>query len=253
MSGWRPFHIGASLLASSESTPSPSSPSVTSSATTSFDKREFRPAARQVHRAKPVAPLGQGWMATSPVLVQFQWSLLDKTGLQCVKASRAAASFVTSGLSEVLDLSSPSELSLFPAFEAASSENKNSNSYNGVITVLLFTLIQKDIFGLLDSAWTCAIPIKCHPFYRHFWTTIRHTIFAERKRMVLLGSGCGTVGRAVASDTRDTWFESSHRQFLFTVYRIEERTMRTKRGREFFSFWLLCKCQFFADKHLFKH
>ena len=69
-----------------------------------------------------------------------------------MKARRAAASFVTSGLSEVLDLSSPSELSLFPAFEAASSENKNSNSYNGVITVLLFTLIQKDIFGLLDSA-----------------------------------------------------------------------------------------------------
>ena len=25
-----------------------------------------------------------------------------------------------------------------------------------------------------------------------------------------MGSGCGSVGRAVASDTRDLWFESSH-------------------------------------------
>ena len=30
--------------------------------------------------------------------------------------------------------------------------------------------------------------------------------------MHLLGSGCGTVGRAVASNTRDLWFESQHRQ-----------------------------------------
>ena len=29
-----------------------------------------------------------------------------------------------------------------------------------------------------------------------------------------LGSGCGAVGRAVASDTRDPRFESSHRQNL---------------------------------------
>ena len=27
-----------------------------------------------------------------------------------------------------------------------------------------------------------------------------------------LGSGCGSVGRAVASNTRGPWFESSHRQ-----------------------------------------
>ena len=29
-------------------------------------------------------------------------------------------------------------------------------------------------------------------------------------------TGYGTVGRAVASKTRDPWFESSHRQILFT-------------------------------------
>ena len=27
-----------------------------------------------------------------------------------------------------------------------------------------------------------------------------------------LGSGCGSVGRAVAFDTRGPWFDSSHRQ-----------------------------------------
>ena len=33
------------------------------------------------------------------------------------------------------------------------------------------------------------------------------------------GSGCGSVGRAVASDTRGPWFESSHRQnFISNIY-----------------------------------
>ena len=31
------------------------------------------------------------------------------------------------------------------------------------------------------------------------------------------GSGCGAVGRAVVYDTRDLWFESSHRQIRFTM------------------------------------
>ena len=30
------------------------------------------------------------------------------------------------------------------------------------------------------------------------------------------GSGCGSVGRAVASDTRDPWFEPQHKQNLST-------------------------------------
>ena len=32
------------------------------------------------------------------------------------------------------------------------------------------------------------------------------------------GSGCATVGRAVASDTRGPGFESSHRQLLLNIY-----------------------------------
>ena len=53
------------------------------------------------------------------------------------------------------------------------------------------------------------------------------------------GSGCGSVGRAVASDTRGPRFESSHRQkfnyllnicLLSTVYWKDEN--KEKRGRE---------------------
>ena len=32
------------------------------------------------------------------------------------------------------------------------------------------------------------------------------------------GSGCGAVGRVVASDTRGPGFESSHRQLLLNIY-----------------------------------
>ena len=51
-----------------------------------------------------------------------------------------------------------------------------------------------------------------------------------------LGSGCGTVGRAVACNTRGPGFESSHWQlllniyFLLTVCRKDEN--KKKRGRE---------------------
>ena len=33
-----------------------------------------------------------------------------------------------------------------------------------------------------------------------------------------LGSGCGVVGRAVASNTRGPGFESSHQQLLLNIY-----------------------------------
>ena len=32
---------------------------------------------------------------------------------------------------------------------------------------------------------------------------------------LMLGSGCGAVGRAVASDTSDPWFQSSHPQKFY--------------------------------------
>ena len=45
------------------------------------------------------------------------------------------------------------------------------------------------------------------------------------RRKVEVGSSCGSVGRAVASDTRGPRFESSHQQnlhYLYTVNSIEK-------------------------------
>ena len=50
-----------------------------------------------------------------------------------------------------------------------------------------------------------------------------------------LGSGCGTVGRVVTSDTRGPWFESSLKQiFIQGIYLLSTvlkgRKQRKKRG-----------------------
>ena len=41
---------------------------------------------------------------------------------------------------------------------------------------------------------------------------------ANLNNIYLFGSGCGAVGRAVASDTRGHGFESSHQQLLLNIY-----------------------------------
>ena len=48
---------------------------------------------------------------------------------------------------------------------------------------------------------------------------------------MVLGSGCGSVGRAVASDSRGLQFESSHRRNFFHVLIINcvEKTKIKKR------------------------
>ena len=49
------------------------------------------------------------------------------------------------------------------------------------------------------------------------------------------GSGRGSVGKAVASDTIGLQFESSHRQtlyYLFTVNCVEKTKIKQKRGRD---------------------
>ena len=51
-----------------------------------------------------------------------------------------------------------------------------------------------------------------------------------------LGQCCGSVGRAVTSDTRFLRFESSHRQsFVTNIFTVEKRKFR-KRGREWPNF-----------------
>ena len=42
-----------------------------------------------------------------------------------------------------------------------------------------------------------------------------------------IGHWCGSVGRAVTSDTGDPWFESSHQQILFTINCFEKSGLCT--------------------------
>ena len=44
-----------------------------------------------------------------------------------------------------------------------------------------------------------------------------------------VGSGCGSVGRPVASDTRDTWFESGRRQILSTINCIYKTVLKRRK------------------------
>ena len=46
-----------------------------------------------------------------------------------------------------------------------------------------------------------------------------------------MSSGCGSVGRAVASDTRGLQFKSSHRQTLYYLNTFKRQQLR-KRGQE---------------------
>ena len=52
--------------------------------------------------------------------------------------------------------------------------------------------------------------------------------------MSIVGSGCGSIGRAVASNTRDPRFEFSHQQtfieHLFTVNCVEKTKIKKKRS-----------------------
>ena len=51
-----------------------------------------------------------------------------------------------------------------------------------------------------------------------------------------MGSVCGLVDRAVASDARDPRFESSHWKILITLRYIEKTKIKEKRGQEWPSF-----------------
>ena len=65
--------------------------------------------------------------------------------------------------------------------------------------------------------------INAHPF----------NACKELVQQILIGSGCGSVGRAVAFDTRDPRFDSSHWQnfieHLFIINCIEKTKINKKR------------------------
>ena len=49
-------------------------------------------------------------------------------------------------------------------------------------------------------------------------------VFRPDLKVLSKGSGCGSVGRAVAFDTRDPWFDSSRRQKMATLKKKIENT-----------------------------
>ena len=53
-----------------------------------------------------------------------------------------------------------------------------------------------------------------------------------------MGSGCGSVERAVASNTRGPWYESSHRQYfitnIFTVNCLKNENKKKRPGMAHF-------------------
>ena len=60
-----------------------------------------------------------------------------------------------------------------------------------------------------------------------------HVITKHRSKQLLVGSGCGSVGRVVASDTKGPQFESSYRQkFIFNIYLLFIINCIEIRGRE---------------------
>ena len=50
--------------------------------------------------------------------------------------------------------------------------------------------------------------------------------YTIKKTKTIIGSGCGSVGRAVASDTRDPQYKSRHRQNI--IYQLYNRKDRNK-------------------------
>ena len=58
-----------------------------------------------------------------------------------------------------------------------------------------------------------------------------HDLFAKRNRQSSMGIGCGSVGRAVASDTRGVQFESSHRQKFINIEHLNTVNCVLKRRK----------------------
>ena len=64
----------------------------------------------------------------------------------------------------------------------------------------------------------------------------RLILFFNLKNLLAMGSGCGSVGRAVASNSRGPWFEFSHQQtFILNIVFCQlywKYENKIKRGRE---------------------
>ena len=117
-------------------------------------------------------------------------------------------------------------------FSLGSSHGTFSSTIYSTINILCLTWKQFD--DLCKWKYKMAWPTGNHDFVFNALCPViferrNHTLghFLHFKEFQILGSGCGSVGRAVASNTIGPRFESSHRQkfieHLFTVNCVLKR------------------------------
>ena len=80
----------------------------------------------------------------------------------------------------------------------------------------LLTLLKKNFIKKQVPHWHPIL--TCFDWHSIQWTFNNFTF--SRNKKSFLGSGCGLVGRAVASNTRGPWFESSHRHKTTYILKI---------------------------------
>ena len=106
----------------------------------------------------------------------------------------------------MIGLSSTKEI-----FEFVVHENVASKHFIKVVNIYFI-----DVKAILEQHLTYCLAnlgLHCHsPSGTHVTSYIQS--YKKLKNKPTLLSGCGTVGRAVASDTREPRFESGHHQFL---------------------------------------
>ena len=100
-------------------------------------------------------------------------------------------------------------------------------------SILSQLIIARKYLRLFDfSLCHYIISVEWSAFWCHLKLSQETPIYLHSKKREVGGSGCGAVGRAVASDTRGPQFESSHWQnsliYLFTVNCIEKTKIKKK-------------------------
>ena len=110
-----------------------------------------------------------------------------------------------------------------------------------------FYALKKMLILLVDPVHTIWLVVRCwhscsspviSNVFKWRGIVLGSTVFISTKMQWKLGSGCGSVGWAVASNSKGPQFESSHLQtFILNIYcQLCEKTKIKKRGREWPTF-----------------
>ena len=94
----------------------------------------------------------------------------------------------------------------------------------GITTVYIWRIVQAKLKQLQLKSNQFSVgaemPIKELIRQRNYYIRFYHSMCRKviRLNLLLRGSGCGSDGRVVASDTRGPWFESSHQRTLYSTF-----------------------------------